>query len=215
MKKEAKKEENLEIVIPAPELREFSIRLIGDSPLIVHAWADKAKKMILDKQTKKATKGREVRNPFNEFCDSLYWMTERPEHPTMEDVQNAQFGFPSVAFKASAIDGGFFNGVIAKKTIGRAAFQIIGDMVEIKGTPTMREDMVRIGGQSKTADLRYRAEFKEWSTTFKIRFNPLAMSAEQIVNLFNYGGFSVGVGEWRPSRDGSYGQFHVASEEEA
>jgi hypothetical protein len=29
------------------------------------------------------------------------------------------------------------------------------------------------------------------------------------VNLFNVAGFAVGVGEWRPERDGSNGMFHV------
>lgn len=35
--------------------------------------------------------------------------------------------------------------------------------------------------------------------------------AEQIVNLFNVAGFACGVGEWRPSKDGSFGTFHVES----
>ena len=73
----------------------------------------------------------------------------------------------------------------------------------------MREDMVQIGGMSKVADIRYRPEFKTWSTTLTIRYNRNAITPEQIANLLNYGGFSNGVGEWRPSRDGSHGTFHV------
>ena len=76
----------------------------------------------------------------------------------------------------------------------------------------MREYMVRIG--MGTADIRYRGEFKKWSTTLHIRYNSNAMSAEQIVNLFNVAGFACGVGEWRPQKDGSYGCFHVATENE-
>ena len=85
-------------------------------------------------------------------------------------------------------------------------------MAEINGTPEMREDMVRIG--MGTADIRYRGEFKNWSTILTIRYNERAMSLEQIINLFNIGGFSCGVGEWRPSKDGSYGMFHVATQNE-
>jgi hypothetical protein len=80
-------------------------------------------------------------------------------------------------------------------------------MAVIEGHPDMREDMVRIG--MGTADLRYRGEFKTWATTLHIRYNARAMSMEQIVNLFNIGGFACGVGEWRPGRDGSNGMFHV------
>ena len=33
---------------------------------------------------------------------------------------------------------------------------------------------------------------------------------DQIINLINMGGFSNGVGEWRPEKDGQFGTFHVA-----
>ena len=79
----------------------------------------------------------------------------------------------------------------------------------IEGIPEMREDMVQIGGMSKVADIRYRPEFKQWKTTLTIKYNKSAITPEQIMNLLNYGGFANGVGEWRPSRDGSFGTFHV------
>lgn len=200
------------IEIPAIELKTVQLKLIGDSPLIVHAWSEKAKKMILDKQMKKATSGKEAKDPFMDFCESLYWLTDMPEKPTMDDVVNAKFGFPTLAFKAAAIDAGFQQGVLVKKTTARGAFRVIGEMAVIEGIPTMREDMVRIG--MGTADIRYRGEFKTWSTTLTITYNPKAISLEQIVNLLNMGGFSNGVGEWRPSKDGSYGTFHVAKKGE-
>ena len=88
----------------------------------------------------------------------------------------------------------------------------MGEFAEIEGVPEMREDMVRIG--MGTADIRYRGEFKNWSTVLTIRYNPMAMSMAQIINLFNIGGFSNGVGEWRPSKDGAFGTFHVATQGE-
>lgn len=99
----------------------------------------------------------------------------------------------------------------ARKAERRAAY-IDGEFVTIEGTPTMREDMVRIA--MGTADIRYRGEFKEWRTTFVIRYNANVLSLEQIVNLFNTGGFGIGVGEWRPQKDGSFGMFHIATSEE-
>ena len=44
-----------------------------------------------------------------------------------------------------------------------------------------------------------------------VAFNANVLSAEQIVNLFNTGGFGIGVGEWRPQKDGPFGRFHVAT----
>lgn len=77
----------------------------------------------------------------------------------------------------------------------------------------MREDMVRVG--MGTADLRYRPEFSEWRTKILVRYNTNVLSEAQILNLLNVAGFAVGVGEWRPEKDGQYGMFHVATDKEA
>ena len=205
--KKTNEETLLDITIPAITLNTMKLKVVGDSPLIVHAWSEKAKRMILDKQMKKASSGKEAKDPFMDFCESMYWLDGMPENPTMDDVLKARFGFPACAFKAAAVDAGFQQGILAKKTTARGAFHIIGDMVEIKGAPNIREDMVRIG--MGVADIRYRGEFKNWSAELLIRYNPTSMSAEQIINLLNIGGFANGVGEWRPSKDGSFGTFHI------
>lgn len=210
--KNAENESMTNVSIPEIKIATFSLKLIGDSPLIVHAWSEKAKRMMLEKQMKKATTGKEAKDPEQDFFNSLYWLSEKPENPTMKDVLHARFGFPVVGFKAAAIDAGYQQGILAKKTTARGAFHILGEYAEINGVPTMREDMVRVG--MGTADIRYRGEFTNWSTVLTIRYNPTAMSIEQIVNLFNIGGFANGVGEWRPGKDGSYGMFHVAREGE-
>ena len=90
------------------------------------------------------------------------------------------------------------------------AFHIDGEFVEINGVPDMREDMVTVGGISRSADIRYRGEFKEWDATFAVRYNAAVVSLEQLVNLFNLGGFCCGLGEWRAEKGGCYGMFHIA-----
>ena len=67
-----KKVEQTTVSIPALDIREFDLRIVGDTPLISHAWDEKAKLMMLQKQMKKATNGREARDPFAEFVSSLY-----------------------------------------------------------------------------------------------------------------------------------------------
>lgn len=200
------------VVIPEIQLNTMKLTVVGDSPLIVHAWSEKAKRMMLQKQMKQATTGREAKDPWMDYCESMYWLDGMPEYPTEEDVANGRFGFPACAFKAAAVDAGYQQGILAKKTTARGGFHILGDMVEIKGRPEMREDMVRLNGM--TSDIRYRAEFKEWEADLTIRYNPMVFSAEQIVNLLNFGGFANGVGEWRPEKDGSFGTFHVRTSSE-
>jgi hypothetical protein len=71
----------------------------------------------------------------------------------------------------------------------------------------MREDMVRL--QGRVADIRFRGQFKEWCAYVPVQVNTSALSIEQLANLFVLAGFAVGVGEWRPERNGQYGRFEV------
>lgn len=182
------------VTLPKMQINRFSLTLVGDSSLICHRWSEKAKKEMRDKQMKRATAPRAAKNPEEDFKQSLY------EHP------EGGYGFPTVAFKAAAVDACSQISDITKVE-ARGAFHIEGELARIVGKPEMREDMVRVG--MGTADLRYRGEFKEWKTTLTIRHNSNVLSTEQIVNLFNTAGFAVGVGEWRPQKDGSHGMFHA------
>ena len=37
------------------------------------------------------------------------------------------------------------------------------------------------------------------------------LTLEQIMNVVNLGGYSVGIGEWRPEKDGDFGRYHIAT----
>lgn len=200
--------DKLQVTIPQIETGQISLKLMGDSPLISHAWSQKAIDMMLAKQMKKAKTARDAKDPWVDFCDSLYWITPRPKAPSEKDVEGAVFGFPCVAFKAAAVGACRFSEGI-KMTEARGSFHVSGELAAIESQPPkMRQDMVRIG--MGTSDVRFRGEFTEWSVTLPITYNTAMFSPEQIVNLFNLAGFGVGVGEWRPERDGSYGRFHVS-----
>ena len=201
------------VIIPAIDLKHFELTVVGDTPLIVHKWSQKAKQMILDKEMKKPkAKGHDVKNPVEDFIESLYWLSKEPTDFTEEVFSkalkaNAKFGFPSTAFKAAAVSAGYRAGVMKDKVSTNGAFHITPNMVEIVGTPHMREDMVRVGMGS--ADIRYRGEFSTWKAVLPITYNASVYSMEQITNLFNLGGFACGVGEWRPEKGGNNGMFHV------
>lgn len=191
--------EALKIELPKLNLQTITVTVIGDSPLICHAWSLKAKKQMLDKQMKRARGKKQAKSPEQDYEESLYYLPNE-----------AGYGFPSVAFKSAMVGAcRFAEGV--KMTEARGAFHVVGEMVPIHGEATPREDMVRVG--MGTADIRYRGEFKEWRATLLIQFNTAIVSAEQIVNLLTLAGFGVGVGEWRPERNGSYGRFHVETED--
>ncbi len=186
------------IEVPAIQIKTYVFRIVGDTPLICHAWSHKAKQEMLDKQMGKARAKKEPKNPERDYEDAFY------------RCENGRPGFPTIAFKAAAVGAGRqVDGL--SMTFLRGAFHTVGELVEIEGEPRMREDMVNIGGASKVADLRYRPEFPNWAASLLVRVNTRALTLEQLIHLFNQAGFSCGVGEWRPEKDGISGMFHVDS----
>lgn len=197
----------LSITVPKIELATIDMDIEGLSPLIVHAWSRKSKQAMLDKQMKKAKTGKAAKVPFQDFCESMYWLTPMPDRPTEADVAKARFGFPAGSFKDAAVDACRFADI--KMTEARGAFHVDTQMAELEGPPPiMREDMVRVG--RGTADVRFRGEFRDWRTRLRISYNTRAISPAQIANLLNIAGFGVGIGEWRPDKNGSFGRFRVA-----
>ena len=225
-----KEPEKKKIAVLRVEVAEAKIVIKGTTPLIVHAWSDKAKRMMLDKMTGVAkAKKHDVRIPWNDFIDSLHWLTPKPKHGASDEeakrnfdeaVKNgAKFGFSISGIKQSMVLGAIRTGMDAKGTELRGTMYLQGtgensnfDYAEIvtKVPPRFREDTVNVGGMSKSADLRYRAQFDEWEIPLKIRFNKNGKySIEQLLATVNMGGFAVGIGEWRPDRDGQYGMYEL------
>ena len=187
------KQDPQEVKLAGLAIEGIRLRLVGTSPLIVHKWSEKAKKQMLDKQMKRASQGKAAKDPDQDYRESLYIRDD------------GTYGFPAVAFKAAAVRAGTYCEM--KMVFLRGAFHVEGDLVHVEGEPQRREDMVRVG--MGTADIRYRAEFADWSALLRVEFNARAVSEVQVVNLIEVAGFSVGVGDWRPEKDGDHGRFRV------
>ena len=184
----AKKAEGKTVITINPiKLQKARITVVGDTPLLVHAWSEKAKKEMLAAQQKvaKAKKAKDIRNPFAEFMNAAYWMTDKPEEDTPEAfekavAEGAKFGFPVIAFKLAAISACYRAGQTKNKVDMMCSFFINAvdginphsglELATIRTDtpPECREDMVRIGGMTKTADLRYRPEFRNWKIDLEI-----------------------------------------------
>lgn len=213
----AKKEETIVEIKPL-DIKRVNIRIVGDTPLIVHRWSEKAKKEILDKQMKTTkTKGKDARDPYDDFIQSLYWLENKPEISTPdafeEAVKNgAKWGFPTNAIKQAGNSAAYRLGWVKNQMSLRSTYFITseyGELAEIKGSiPRMREDSVKIG--MGTSDLRYRGEFENWYMDLTLEYNASGdITLEQILNIINVGGYGCGLGEWRPERDGINGRYHV------
>lgn len=230
----ATKREETIITIRRPQITKANITIVGETPLIVHAWGEKAKKEMLDAQQKKKVdkKAKEIRDPFAEFMDALYWITPKPAEKTPEAFEKAvmggaKFGFPITSIKQAALSACYRAGIIPNQVGMKSVFYLNAAEGMNPGTgselavidsdqpPVFREDMVRIGGMTKVADLRYRPAFNNWKIRLTISLIEVGtFNMESIINAINMGGFMNGIGEWRMERDGEFGRFHVELEEE-
>lgn len=184
------------------------IEIRGTAPLIVHAWSQKAKQMMLAAQQGKKMP-KEKKDPQQDFQSSRYQLAD-----------GSGDGFPTMGFKAATVKGGGrIFGKAVKMTELRQTFTFLPDGYGTDGIqltkiiaddPTMREDMVRIG--MGTADIRYRAMYENWSAILRIQFIPNVIDLESVVALVDAGGTN-GIGEWRPEKNGAFGTFEVVGEE--
>ena len=194
------------LTITQLEATTLLIPIVGTSPLIVHNFSQKSKQAMLDAQTGKK-RPREIRDPQAEYLASLY---------NIEGIDGPKYGFPVTGFKAATVGAARFYNTKAVNMTALRQFLFFkgvltpGDpqmLVPIEGEHRMREDVVRIGQGS--ADLRYRAEFPEWSAVLKVTFVRNALTKDSVLSLVDAGGLGVGVGEWRPERRGDFGTYRV------
>jgi hypothetical protein len=187
-------------VFVAPQMIHIEVPIIGTSELIMHAWSEKARKQMLDKQMGKAKEKRPPKDPMADYEATIYHNAD------------GKIVFPAGAFKAAIVSAcRLVDGLPMTKV--KQAIRVEGDWVEIKGKPRMREDMVR--NETGVADIRYRAGFPLWSATLPITFVESVVTAEQVISLVELSGLG-GIGDWRPtspnSASGSFGCYKVLTE---
>lgn len=222
------------ITIKQPQIIKTNITIVGDTPLIIHAWGEKAKKEMLAAQqkVKKDKKAMSVRDPFAEFMDALYWVTPKPEDRTPsafeEAIANgAKFGFPVIAIKQAALSACYRAGLIPNQVGMKCSFFLNAvegvnqdnglelGVIDTDEPPVFREDMVKIGGMSKTADLRYRPAFNNWRMRLVVSLiDTGTFTMDSIINGINMAGLMNGIGEWRMEKNGDFGRFHVEIDKE-
>lgn len=194
-----------QIEISRIDVETLRVPVVGTSELIVHRMSEKEKRKMLDAmQGRKSPK--EPKNPEAEFEAARYRFTDGGD------------GIPINAFKQATVGGARFYGRNQVTMVGLRAFifmrgevgvdgiqlaRIEGDVVE----PKMREDAVRVnrGG----SDLRYRPSWPDWRAVLEVTYVKSALTRESVLSLIDAGGLGIGVGEWRPEKNGEFGTYRV------
>lgn len=191
---------------------DLTLRGMPGALLVVHAFAEKAKQEIRDKQQKKTKEKKPERKPEEEFLAARHIDLEGRECVPVTAIKKA------IISAATAFDD------LTKVALRQAVFVSPQDtpggaLVPIElndGSPavaTMREDAVTIG--INTRGLAYRPQYPEWNLRINIQFNPRLVSEEQLLALVDQAGWGVGICEGRPERSSAlgWGRFERVTED--
>jgi len=215
--------------------KRMQVVLVGETPLLIHNFSHKAKAQMLAKQVK-VTFPKEAKDPIEQYTAATYYIDEEGKEipcpapmrmitegkvnefislfsdhmKTLQKIENPIYGTPARGIKASAVRAGKSMGY--KMVDLRCSFFIDREYIEIHGEREMNESIVRIS--QNTTDIRFRPMFSNWWIEFEVTYNELAFSRQQIIDLFNAGGTTCGIGEWRNEKGGQYGAYRVATAEE-
>lgn len=179
-------------------LMRFTIK--GTSPLITHAWSEKAKLQMREKHAGKKTKNRDIRDAKAEMEAATY------------RTADGYYGVPGLALKAAIINAAHKDLGIEKTLVRKSLFLRTDDPNKViplvmPEEPTMREDMVRVG--MNQTDMRYRPQWDNWSIDVEFEVDAELLQPDDVLTLVNRAGFGVGICEWRPEKGGEFGRFSV------
>lgn len=177
------------------------LRGMPGSPLVVHAFAEKAKQEIRDKQQKKAKKAKEERKPEEECLAARYVDDAGRECAPITAIKKA------IVSAASAFDDvtkvGLRQALFVNSKSGPGLLVPIENHDGSAAVGVMREDAVTIG--INTRGLVYRPEYKNWQLRVSVEYNPRIVSEEQLLALIDQAGWGVGICEGRPERSSALG----------
>jgi hypothetical protein len=201
------------IEIPAMQVREMTIKIVGDRPLLVN---NKAAVMVeLAKGYSPGGGGGTGPKPpaltrEQVYAASLYLLPDS-EHPAPDP--RGRYGVPTSGIKkcfcaAIAQTGVTNNAVIGKMQKAFSIMEDAGGLCLLQGgKPQHDQRPACLNGVPQERD---RGRWDTWFIKLRIKFNPLVFSEETLVNLAMHAGYYIGLCELRAEKkQGECGGFVV------
>jgi hypothetical protein len=183
--------------VPIEQANEYMVcvEIEGRTPLLQNCFDQKAIEQMLRKHMGLTTT-KEAKVP-----------AQCVERATIRN-EKGQVCIHSTALKKAMLSASTLKKGLPKTKLRQQIF-VEGNSIPI----TYREmvpqmDMVRTAGIGRTPDVRFRPRFDDWKARFVLSYAE-SIAPETVVDLVNRAG-RVGVGEWRPEKDGTNGTFHVS-----
>ena len=192
------------------DIKTINLVLTGrpGSPLVIHAFAEKAKQEIRDKQQKKAKKAKEERRPEAECEAAKYFDAVGRECAPITAIKKAMITAATSMDNITKV--ALRQAIFVSPTADRASMLVPIERHDgSSAIGTMREDAVTIG--INTRGLSYRPEYPEWRLRVTVEFNGRLVSEDQVIALAEQAGWGVGICEGRPERSSAlgWGRFSV------
>lgn len=193
------------ITIAPPRMKTIVLKLVGETPLMILRFSQKARNKIMETQRAGTqAKSKKVREPknFEEDYEGAKYICREKDGKTWCGINAASFRNAAISMCKLV---GFY------MTRAKLSIFVLPDgldyidktpLVRIYGEPEMNVSPVR--NASGVIDLRARALWETWECNVKVRFDEDQFSVVDVVNLFCRIGLQGGVGEGRPDgRDGN------------
>lgn len=182
-------------VIQQPKQLSLCLEVEGTAPIIQNSFSQKAIEEMLRKHMGLSVQ-REKKVP-----------AECIERAIVRNTVEAVC-IPPTAFKKGMLTASVqVKGL--KKTVLRVSLFVEGGSIPITySRMTPRMDMVRCSGIGRAPDVRFRPQFEDWKARLIILFGD-SIPPQTVVDLLNRAG-NVGVQEWRPEKDGTFGTYAVS-----
>lgn len=209
----AKVEETIHIA--PPNIKKGEVWIIGNAPLVMHKFSDKAKNMMREKQAAGTTANTKKGNRAAKDFDALF---EGARHRSFEGWD----GIPAAAFRNACIDACRL--VNYKMTMAKMSVVVEADGFDategtplvkiIGGEPRKLESMVRLA--TGVCDISVRPQWLEWGARIRFKYDADQFTANDVVNLIARAGMQVGICEGRPFSKNSngmgWGTFEISDE---
>lgn len=191
-----------EVVVRPIEIAEFNVPIKSKTALLMNKKSRQMYEDIISKEGGRAKSGRKPRKPHEEYMAAFH------------KTSAGKLAIPAVAFKKGISRAALTVEGVKKSNVNASVF-VLGDgegyvVLKKHAKPHMREDMALVGKWgNRQPTMRYRPEIDTWEAVLRIQYRADVITPDQIVNLVNVAGFSVGALDWRPEKEGTHGMYEV------
>lgn len=192
-----------QIIIPKLDLGMARYTILSLTPILLHGvgeWIDTKKTGGVE------SKKKVIPSPELQFRRSIEAYLAPKSTKAKPRIQ-----VPGVWFKMMLVNvAGRHTQSIKLNTAG-GVFHVMEDYVTLKHSPVkVRKDFAKIPPRTGGLVAIYRGQIDTWSCSFTVRFNRGFIDETGLATLVQTGGFANGLGDWRPQKDGTFGQFEIA-----